>query len=264
MDWIRNRSPFIIMSTITGALLTLFLILPIISSVVGSAQDIPTAFSDERTINAIYTSFYCAFLATVFTLIFGIPFAYIFARNDFFGKKLIDSLIDLPILVPHNAAGIALLYMLSPISPIGKALDLFNLSVVDTILGIVIAMMFVSSPFMIRNAQEAFLSINPAVERVSRSLGASQFKTFVYITLPLALRGIITGCLLTWARAVSEFGAVVMIAYYPKTVPVQLYDVFVSEGLRAALPISSLLIVLSLIILLVFRMATTKPVKPTF
>jgi molybdate/tungstate transport system permease protein len=174
---------------------------------------------------------------------------------------MLDSLIDLPIIIPHNAAGIALLAVLSPSSPIGAFLDASGVRAVDSVLGIVIAMAFVSAPFMIRSAQDAFESVNPRMERMARSLGATESKVHFYITLPLASRGILTGCLLTWARAVSEFGAVVMLAYYPKTVAVLLYDVFMGEGLRAALPITGLLLLLAVLLLFIFRLVTAKPTR---
>ncbi|MDQ1279568.1 MAG: molybdate/tungstate transport system permease protein [Thermoproteota archaeon] len=263
MHWLRKRSPFIIISSILGLIMTLFLVIPVIWSLT-SGGNITATLADERTINAISTSFLSASIATMLVFCLGIPLAYIFARYEFHGKKIVDSFIDLPVLIPHNAAGIALLSVLSPISPIGRVLESFGITAIDSIFGIVIAMTFVSAPFMIRNAQEAFSSIDPAMERVARSLGATNSKVFVYVTLPLALRGILTGCLLTWTRSISEFGAVIMLAYYPKTAAVQLYDVFISEGLKAALPINALLILLAILILFVFKLITAKSTKPVF
>ena len=185
-------------------------------------------------------------------------------HNSFPGKNILDSLIDIPILIPHNTAGIALLFVLAPESPVGGAFSALGISFLDTVWGIIVAMAFVSAPFMVRSAQEAFMSIDPEMEKIGRSLGATRFKVFANITFPLASRGILTGCLLTWARAVSEFGAVVLIAYFPKTAPVHLFDVFVSEGLSAALPISGLLILLAVVILVVFRVMVAKPVKSVY
>jgi molybdate/tungstate transport system permease protein len=215
-----------------------------------------------QTLNAIWLSFYCAFLATVFMFILGVPFAYMFVRNEFPGKKILDSFIDLPILIPHNTAGIALLTVLGPAFPFGAAFSALGISFIDTAFGIIIAMAFVSAPFMIRSAQEAFASIDPSMEKAGRGLGATRFKVFAHVTLPLASRGILMGCLLTWARAVSEFGAVILIAYYPKTAPVYLYDGFVTQGLNAALPINGLLIILAIAILVVFRFLVYKPTNP--
>lgn len=261
MTWLREKSLFIIASTILGIAMVLFLAVPLIGNLAGSATTIPEALSDTKTLNAIFTSFYCALLATAFTFVLGIPFAYMFTRYEFSGKKVLDSLIDLPILIPHNAAGIALLTVLGPHALIGGFLNSFGVQFIDNVLGIVVAMAFVSAPFMIRSAQEAFASVDPTMEKVARSLGASRFKVFLHVTIPLALRGLLMGCILTWARSLSEFGAVVVLAYYPKTVPVYLYDVFSSEGLKAALPISGLLILLAIIVLVVFRLVTAKPAR---
>lgn len=262
MNWIRQKSPFVLASTILGVLMVLFLIIPILGSVGNSLPGLPSAFTDTRTLNAIFTSFYCAFLATIFVFSLGIPFAYMFARYDFHGKRFLDSVIDLPILIPHNAAGLALLSVLAPASPIGGAFRLFGVEFVDTVFGIVVAMAFVSAPFLIRSAQEAFGSVSFTMEKTARSLGASNFQVFRHVTFPLALKGILTGCLLAWARAVSEFGAVVILAYFPKTAPVYLYDVFEglggSGGLKAALPVSTLLIILAVVILFGFKLATSK------
>jgi molybdate/tungstate transport system permease protein len=243
----------------------LFIVVPIIGSLSGSLTDLLWAVTNATTVNAIFTSFYCALLATVFIFALGVPFAYMFARNDFHGKKIVDSLIDLPILIPHNAAGIALISILAPGSPIGAFFQWAGIRFIDTIFGITVAMAFVSAPFMIRSAQEAFASVSLGMEKSARSLGANSFQVFQHVTFPLALRGILTGCLLTWARAVSEFGAVVVLAYYPKTIPVHLYDVFEGleggGGLKAALPISGLLIILAIVILLGFRYFTAKSTK---
>jgi molybdate/tungstate transport system permease protein len=122
-------------------------------------------------------------------------------------------------------------------------------------------MAFVSAPFLIRSAQEAFGSVSLTMEKAARSLGASSFQVFWHVTFPLALRGILVGCLLTWARAVSEFGAVVILAYFPKTAPVQLFDAWESGGLEAALPISSLLIILAIVILFGFKIVTSKTAR---
>ncbi|MCW4034914.1 MAG: ABC transporter permease, partial [Candidatus Bathyarchaeota archaeon] len=187
-----------------------------------------------------------------------------FVRYNFPGKNVLDSLIDIPILIPHNTAGIALLFVLRPDTPIGGFFSMFGISFLDTVWGIVIAMAFVSAPFMVRSAQEAFMSIDPDMEKMGRSLGATKFKVFANITFPLASRGILTGCMLTWARAVSEFGAVVLISYFPKTAPIHVFDVFVSEGLSAALPINALLILLAIVILVVFRVTVAKPTKQVY
>jgi molybdate/tungstate transport system permease protein len=259
--WLRKSSPFIAASFVLGVLLVLFLLLPIVASLAGAAPGLSGALTDSRTLSAIWTSFYCAFTATIFMLILGVPFAYLFVRSEFRGKKVLDSLIDIPILIPHNTAGIALLIVLGPSFPIGAAFASLGIGFIDTVWGIVVAMAFVSAPFMIRSSQEAFESVNPTMEKTGRSLGATKFQVFRHVTLPLASRGILTGCVLTWARSISEFGAVILLAYFPKTAPVYLYDVFITQGLNAALPINGLLIILAVVVLILFRVIIDKPTK---
>jgi molybdate/tungstate transport system permease protein len=253
MGLLRGKSTFILISAVLGTVMILFLTIPVTVSLLNSVNGIPQAFIDIRTRAAITTSFICALLATLFSLFFGVPFAYLFTRYEFPGKNVINSVLDLPLLIPHNAAGIALLVVLSPKSVIGGMFSILGVSFLDSIYGIVAAMAFVSAPFMIRSVQDAFTSIDPDIERVARSLGANRFQVFSLITLPLAYRGILTGCIMTWARSLSEFGAVVILAYYPKTVPVHLYDVFLAEGLNAALPINGIMIIFSLLFLVAYR-----------
>jgi molybdate/tungstate transport system permease protein len=266
MSWLKQMSPFIVVSSVLGLIMMLFIIIPIFGTVANSASGIPSALADSTTTNAIFMSFYCALLATLIMFVLGIPLAYMLSRYAFPGKKIVDSLIDLPILIPHNAAGIALLAVLGPAHPIGSFFSGFGIRFFQTIFGIVAAMSFVSSPFMIRSAQEAFTAINPAMERTARSLGATNFKVFAHVTFPLAARGIFTGCLLTWARAISEFGAVVVLAELPLTAPVYLNDLWngMYGGYAAVLPVTGLLIVLAVAVLVIFRLATSKPARPVY
>jgi molybdate/tungstate transport system permease protein len=113
--------------------MVLFLLIPIVGSLVSSAEGIPNALTDQRTLSAIWTSFYCAFIATALMLLLGVPFAYLFTRTEFHGKKILDSLIDIPILIPHNTAGIALFAILAPSQPIGAAFARLGIGFVDTI-----------------------------------------------------------------------------------------------------------------------------------
>ena len=248
-----RRIWFQVFSTATGGVLFLFLVAPIFMSIMGSAKGIPEAISDPRIIGSLILSFYCGALATVFSLLFGVPLAYVLSRYKFRGKNVMDALIDLPILIPHNAAGIALLFIFGPRTSFGGIFSGIGLSFLDSVAGIVLAMSFVSAPYMVRTTQDAFQSINQDMEDAASNLGASPQTVFTDISLPLASRGIISGCMLTWARAVSEFGAVMVLAYYPKTAPVLLFDVLVGEGLNKALPITGLLLVTGLIVLFCFR-----------
>ena len=263
-SWIARQSPFIAASALTGFLFLTLLLYPIANTVAFSWKTIPKALTATEVQNAIFTSFYAALLATLINLLLSIPLAYTLARQEFLGKTAVEAAIDVPTLIPHDAAGVALLLVLSPKSPVGGLLANVGLQFTETLFGVVAAMAFVSSPFMIRTAQEAFKAVNPELEKVARSLGATPLQAFLHITLPLSLRGILTGCLLTWARAISEFGAVVVIAYYPKTIPVIVYDRFVSYGLRAATPITALVILLAIAIFALIKAVSAKPLKPVY
>jgi molybdate/tungstate transport system permease protein len=258
MDWLRGRSPFILASTILGALMVLFLILPLAASLGDSIGGVWGIIGDQRTIDAFSTSLIAATMATTFTLILGIPLAYLIVRYEFTGKRIIDTILDVPLILPHNAAGIALLVILNPRTFLGGAAASIGINFIDSIFGVVAAMAFVSAPFMIRSAQEAFRSVSPEMEKAARSLGASRSQVFTSIQLPLASRGILTGCLLSWARALSEFGAVVILAYYPKTVPVYLNEVLTMDGIPTVLPMIAILIILAFAILLAFRTLTKR------
>ncbi len=203
----------------------------------------------------MYLSVLSGFLATIISFLLGVPLAYLLSRYSFKFKLVLDSLIELPILIPHNAAGIALIFLFGLRSSFGGVFNSLGIRFVDTVAGIVMAMSFVSAPFMVRSAQDAFDSINGDMEDAARNLGASPARVFFDITLPLAGRGILSGCMLTWARAVSEFGAVMVLAYYPKTSPVLLFDVLVGEGLEKALPITGLLLIIGILVLIGFRSA---------
>jgi len=251
--WLREKSAFIVASSVLGAALMAFLLVPILGTIVSSAPGMPAALSDERIVDAVYLSVFSAALATVFNLVLGVPLAYILSRHRFPGSGVLDSLLDLSIMIPHNAAGIALLFTLSPRTPLGGLLAGLGIGVVDTVWGVAAAMTFVSAPFLVRSAEDAFSSIDARMEQAARSLGASRGQVFRHVTLPLSRRGILTGCLLCWARAVSEFGAVAVLAYYPKTAPVLLFDVLIGEGLQAALPITGIVLLLGVMVFVLFR-----------
>ncbi|MBN2336734.1 ABC transporter permease [Candidatus Bathyarchaeota archaeon] len=253
MPWLKEKSAFIAASSLLGAALLLFLVAPIMGTILSSAGGLPSALRDQRVVDAISLSLYAALLATFFNLVTGVPLAYLLSRYRFPGRDLLDSLLDLSIMIPHNAAGIAILFTLSPRTSIGRLLARMGVSFVDTVWGIVAAMAFVSAPFVVRNAEVAFTAVDVRMEQVARSLGASRRQVFQYVTLPLSRRGIATGCLLAWARAVSEFGAVAVLAYYPKTAPVLLFDVLIGEGLQSALPITGLLLILGILVFTAFR-----------
>lgn len=138
----------------------------------------------------------------------------------------------------------------------------------DTLAGVVIAMMFVSVPFLIDSARDGFKSVDVRLEKVARTLGASPWRTFFRVSLPLAWRNILSGSIMMWARAISEFGAIIILAYHipflgghPMAAPVLVYYRFNNFGLDAARPVAVLVILISLIAFVVLRTLTTREQK---
>jgi molybdate/tungstate transport system permease protein len=197
-----------------------------------------------------------AFTATAATLIGvagGTPLAYLLARHRFPGRAGLAALLDLPLLIPHPVAGIALLLALGRGSALGAALLVLGLRVAGSRTGIVCAMLFVSAPLYLSAAREAFARIDPRYEAVARTLGDPAWRAFRRVTLPLAARGLIAASVVMWARAVSEFGAIVILTYNPKVASVLSYDRFTSYGLTEALPVAAVLVLLALIPLTALR-----------
>ncbi|RLC94070.1 MAG: molybdenum ABC transporter permease [Chloroflexi bacterium] len=242
-------------------LMALFILLPVVKT---STSSSPTTLWDTLRESEVYSSIlltmYAGLLATVVGLLLGVPLAYLLARHDFRGKRLFEGLIDVPIVIPHSAAGIALLFVFGRQFFMGKLLGHAGITFVDTLAGVVIAMMFVSVPFLIDSARDGFKSVDVRLEKVARTLGASPFRVFFHVTLPLAWRSIFSGSVMMWARAVSEFGAVLILAYHvpflgehPTVAPILVADRFSCFGLDYARPVAVLVILISLIAFVALR-----------
>jgi molybdate/tungstate transport system permease protein len=240
-----------------GSLIILFTILTLFNMIfrqlVLDMEGFVAAATDPVVINSIVLTLYCSFLATLIAAILGTPLAYVLARHDFLGKSIVESVVDVPVIIPHSVAGIALYALFMSRSPVGGAFSNIGILFEDTMWGIVVAMLFVSTPFYVNAAKEGFLSVNPRLERVARTLGASQWKSFYKITLPLAVRHLFSGAIMAWARGISEFGAVIMIAFYPMIAPVLIYYKFTTHGLAGSQPIAVLLILICIGVFILLR-----------
>ncbi|PVX23179.1 MAG: molybdenum ABC transporter permease [Candidatus Bathyarchaeum sp.] len=240
-----------------GSLLILFTILTLFNMIfrqlVLDTGGLLEAATDPVVIESIVLTLYCSFLATLIAAILGTPLAYVLARHNFRGKTVVESIIDVPIIIPHSVAGIALYALFMSRSPVGSAFSSIGVVFEDSMWGIVVAMLFVSAPFYVNAAKEGFQSINPRLERVARTLGASQWKSFYKITLPLAIRHLFSGAIMAWARGISEFGAVIMIAFYPMIAPILIYYRFTTHGLAGSQPIAVLLILICIGVFVILR-----------
>lgn len=238
-----------------GLIIFLFIVVPLGKMILASDPTILLAtFLDSEVMRSIWLTLYAALIATAFGCLLGVPLAYLLARADFPGKRLVEGLIDIPIVVPHTAAGIALLFVFGRNFMVGKAFDTIGIQFVDSTAGIVIAMLFVSIPFLIDSAKEGFKKVDVRLEKVARSLGASPWQAFLKISLPLTWRSIVAGNIMMWARGISEFGAVLILAYHPMIAPVLVYERFETYGLNYARPVAVLLIIVCLIVFIALRM----------
>jgi molybdate/tungstate transport system permease protein len=238
-----------------GLVILLFIAIPLIKMIFGVDPEIlwDTLLTPE-VMDSIWLTLYSALIATAIGCLMGIPLAYLLARYDFRGKKLLESIIDIPVVIPHSAAGIALLFVFGRNYFLGQAFGSIGIDFIDSVPGIVIAMLFVSVPFLIDSAKDGFGRVDSRLEKVSRSLGATQWQTFLHISFPLAWRSIVTGGIMMWARGLSEFGAVMILAYHPMIAPILVYERFQTHGLAYSQPVAVLLIIISALIFVVLRM----------
>jgi molybdate/tungstate transport system permease protein len=256
----RDRGAFGIVAATLGTTLLVALGLPLLMLVARQSPDlvVETA-ADPAVQQALYLSIYAPLLAALVSVALGVPLALVLARG-FPGQQLVESLVDLPLVVPHSVAGLAILF------GFGKGGAFPQLEILGTVLGMVLAMTFVSAPFAVNAAREAFEAVPTRVEWAARTLGANRFETFRRVTAPLAWRGVLTGGVLAWARAVSEFGAVAIVAYSveffylpegesltAQHAPVFIYNTYLSAGLEESGAVATLLLALSAAIFLLVR-----------
>jgi len=262
----QRQKRFVLGAFAVGFLLVTAVVLPLLYLCFQTKpQTLINTFGQAPFRGALLTSLYTATVATLVVLLFGLPLAYAMARLEFWGKGFIDSLIDLPIVIPQPVVGIALLVTLGPKTTLGKLLErAFGTGIQGTALGIIACQVFVSSPFLVRSAMNAFRDMGPELENVSRTLGASPMSAFFRVSLPLAFGAIFNGCILTWARAVSEFGALKIVAYTPYTVSTYAQYIFEKYGQREAESASVLLVIVCMWGFLVLRWMRSTGLGPLF
>ena len=238
-----------------AAVLVLFVAGPLVRLLLqASPASLSAALADREIVASIWLTILTATSATVLSVLLGVPLAYLLARVPFPGRRLVSGIVELPVVIPHPVAGIALLLFLGRQSPVGQALAAMGLEIVNHVPGIVAGMLFVSAPIVVSTAREAFHSVDPKLERVARTLGDTGWAAFRRVTLPLAGRGVLAGAVLAWARSVSEFGSIVILTYNPKVASILIYDRFTLFGLPAAVPAAVVLLLLALLVFALVQM----------
>ncbi len=201
---------------------------------------------------AIVLSLVTSVISTAICIALAIPVAYALARYEFAGKRVASLALALPLTLPPLVAGIALLLFFGT-TPWGKALEQAGFMVIFTPLGIIVAEVFVNIPYMIRILRSAFSTINPRYEYVAKTLGSTDTGAFLHVTLPMAKPGILAGTVITWSKAMGEFGAVLMVAgattMRTETLPIALYLNISTGDLDLAVAAATILILISLVTL---------------
>jgi molybdate transport system permease protein len=175
------------------------------------------------------------------------------------GKELVDSLIDLPVIMLPAVAGIALLMAFGRMGILGRHLDGLGISIAFTTLAVIMAQVFVSSPFYIRQARTSFEDVDIALENAARTLGASRVYTFSHVILPIAVNGLISGAIMAFARSLGEFGATIMFAGNfqgrTQTMPLAIYTAMQGD-LNVSLCISIILVAISFLVIFLVKTLT--------
>ena len=231
-----------------------FIVIPLVEMMTQPTMGaLKETLMDRDVVRSIRLSLVTAGAAALIALVLGTPLAFLLARRPFPGKKILESIIDLPIMIPHPVVGIALLSITGRNHPIGRALQAVGVQIMGTTTGLITVLTFVGLPFYINTVKAGFEEISPRLEHVSRSLGATAGGTFLRVTLPLAWRHMLVGAIMCMARAISEFGAVVIVAYHPMVAPVMIYERFTAYGLKYSQPVAVWLILVCLVLFLLLR-----------
>lgn len=241
-----------------GGLVLLFIAAPLVGMLLGTTgRQLSETARDPEVAASIRLTLLTSMGATLVFALLSVPFAYMLARKDFPLKQLVNGIIDLPIVIPHSAAGIALLGVISRGTLIGDLGESVGVRFVGGYAGIMAAMAFVSVPFLINAARDGFAAVPEQLEKAALNLGASPLRVFLTISVPMAWRSILSGSILMWARGMSEFGAVLIVAYHPMITPVLIYERFGAFGLKYARPISVLFIGICLAFFVVLRIVAS-------
>lgn len=253
----QGRAPFGL--TVPATIALAFLVLPVIAVVIRAPwSTLVNELGSGDAQTALRLSLVTATVTTGLCIVLGIPLAWMLARVAFRGRSLVRALVTLPLVIPPVVGGVALLMAFGREGLIGQYLDeWFGVTLPYTTQAVVMAQTFVALPFMVISVEGAFRASDARFDDAAATLGATRWRTFTRITLPLALPGIVSGAVLSWARALGEFGATVTFAgSFPgttRTMPSQVYTSLSSGNRDAAIALSVVLIAVSVIVLGLLR-----------
>ena len=245
--------------TFLAGLFALFLGLPVLALVVRAVLDgsLRVALASPAVLDALWLSLVTTSASLVITVALGLPLAFVLARRRFRGQGVIESVVDLPIVLPPSVAGLALLLVFGRRGLLSAPFEFLGISVPFTTIAVVLAMTFVSAPFFVRSARTGIASVDRDLEDAARVDGASERQLFRTITVPLASAALAAGLVLTWARSLGEFGATIMFAGNiqgrTQTLPLVVYSEFQGGNLDASIAAAAILVIAAFGVLVAIR-----------
>jgi molybdate transport system permease protein len=264
LPWIRRAQPSTIPAIrlrdpwwLLSLPLLLFLALPLVAMFLRTPPaQLLANLGQSQVIQAVSLSMLTTSITLAVTIVFGTPVAYLLARYNFPFRRVIDTLLDLPTVLPPSVAGIALLMAFGRRGLVGEWLGVWGLHIAFTQVAVVLAQTFIAAPFYVKAAMLGFAGVDHDMEQAAALDGAGRRQVFRFITLPLAWSALLSGAVMTWARALGEFGATIIFAgNYPgrtQTMPLAIYIGFELD-LDVALTLSVILVGCSFLVLIVVK-----------
>ena len=262
----RRRPSLRVVLGAPAAIALAFLLLPLIGLLVRAPwRSLPQLLADQSVRQALRLSLMSATLATVFSLMVGVPLAWVLARRRFPGRRLVRALVLLPLVLPPVVGGVGMLYAFGRRGVLGPALGAVGISLPFSTAGVVLAEAFVAMPFLVITVEGALAGSDQRYEEAAATLGASDWTTFRRITLPLIGPSVAAGAVLCFARALGEFGATITFAGNlpgtTQTMPLAVY-VALETNPEAALALALVLLAVSILILVALRERWLRPAQP--
>ena len=248
------RSLFLVPALLFAA----FVALPLLALILRAAMtgNLLQQLAQPIVLSALRLSALTSLASLLIIILVGTPTAYLLARSTFPGKRLLDVFIDVPLALPPVVVGVALLLVFGRLGVLGRWLQPLGIEIAFTTLAVVLAQVFVAAPFYVRSAKIGFARVDPELEEIAVTLGASTWQTLRYVTVPLAWPALVGGAVLSWARALGEFGATIMFAGNftgrTQTMPLAIMTALESD-LQTAIVLATLLVIATFVALFLFR-----------
>jgi molybdate transport system permease protein len=243
---------------VPSLLFLLFILIPLATVFLNlDLRNVLAELHNQQVTDALSLGLVTSLLATLGSFVFGVPTAYLLATRNFPGKKLMDAVMDVPMILPPAVAGLALLLAFAPRGLLGPPLLRLGVILPGSTIAVILSQFFVASPFVLRSAKAAFENVDRRLIDSARLLNPSRFSVFVTVTLPLAANGVLAGVVMTWARAMGEFGATLMFAGnlpgVTQTMPLAIYVLMAFDPLASNV-LSAILVVVSFSVLAIFKL----------